>query len=195
MKVKRQIRLVAGMMACLGWASIAAAAPSDSLTTTTLARTADGRGVEVVSSRDLGDIDALVREALDEYARLHPDAVDFTMTAVRHEPDGSLGVLVLPYDAGYQLMSSPGEPPGLPGPPPGYPGTPDQVTRVDFHQFQNGYTRDTRYQRDQNIVDGRIVNGPWWVSRDIIEYTGGGGGGGSTTCGTGAGQIPCPKQD
>jgi hypothetical protein len=191
MTVTRSLWIVTGMLACVGSTPIIAAPVADSsytISTTSTGRTVDARGVQLVHSDAGGNVDTLMDEALKEYLRLYPDAVDYTVTTLRRELDGRLVITVEPYDAGPQLQAPPGAPPDMPPPPPGYPATPEETTQVGYHQERNGYTRDTTYQRDQNIQNGQIVNGPWWVRRDNTEYTGGGG-----NCGGSTGQIPCPK--
>ena len=64
-----------------------------------------------------------------------------------------------------------GTPPGAPETPsPPAPGeVPDTTDSVNYHQVSGGYERDTRYDRDLPIVDGRIAPGPWRLIEDILK--------------------------
>lgn len=66
------------------------------------------------------------------------------------------------------------DPPGAPArpSPPESPGTPPETTRVDYHQERNGWTRDTSWERDVPIRDGRPDPGPWRLTEDRLKYVG-----------------------
>jgi len=66
------------------------------------------------------------------------------------------------------------DPPGAPGQPSlqDGPGISPETTRVDIHQEDNGWQRDTRFERNVPFVDGRPQPGAWRIVRDLREFLG-----------------------
>ncbi len=69
-----------------------------------------------------------------------------------------------------QGFDPPGAPP-RPDPPSGPDVTPES-TQIGVQQESNGWRRETRFERDVPMVDGRPNPGPWRMIRDHLEYLG-----------------------
>lgn len=162
--------------------TIGQACATDASITKTTGFTADGRGAQIVVYPATGMIfDAkatalLMQEAIDAYAKLHPDQGGSTVVSVGQQADGRIEATVLPYAvAPGQTTSTTGSEPPTPDPP---PSNPNGVTRVDLHSVNyNGWNRDTSYRRNRSTSpSGGDSYSDWDKISDNLYVSPGGGG-------------------
>lgn len=162
----------------------------------TIAERADGSIVVTehgVAPDAAGNDDvAATKEAQQAFAASHPGVVQNTVTWVVHDANGTVTIATRSTGDGDETTNgtAPAGPPP-PMPPSPVPGSvPSKLNQVIYQGHQNGYTRNTTY--DRNVApdpDGGYTDSDWWLGSDTVTY-----GGGSTGCGD-SGERPCPQPD